>query len=62
MNGNLIVKVLMTSCGAHNCGVLIGANIPIAITGRSESPEESYLSLAACAAMNASPIRDRYFG
>ena len=62
MNGNLIVKVLLTCCGAHNCGVLIGANIPIAITGRSESPEESYLSLAACAAMNASPIRDRYFG
>lgn len=62
MNGNLIVKVLMTSVGAHNCGILVGANIPIAITGRSETPEESYLSLAACAAMNASPIRDRYFG
>ena len=62
MNGNLIVKVLQASCGAHNCGILIGANLPIAITGRSESPEESYLSLAACAAMNASPIRDRYFG
>ncbi|MDO5131882.1 MAG: phosphate acyltransferase [Eubacteriales bacterium] len=58
MNGNLIVKVLQASCGAHNCGILIGANIPIAITGRSESPDESYLSLAACAAMNASPIRD----
>lgn len=62
MNGNLIVKVLLTSAGAHNCGILVGANIPIAITGRSETPEESYLSLAACAAMNASPIRDRYFG
>lgn len=62
MNGNLIVKVLQASCGAHNCGILIGANMPIAITGRSETPEESYLSIAACAAMNASPIRDRYFG
>ena len=62
MNGNLIVKVLLTSAGAHNCGVLIGANMPIGITGRSESPDESYLSVAACAAMNASPIRDRYFG
>ena len=62
MNGNLIVKVLQSSCGAHNCGIIIGANIPIAITGRSETPDESYLSLAACAAMNASPIRDRYFG
>lgn len=62
MTGNLIVKVLQSCCGAHNCGILIGANIPIGITGRSESPDESYLSLAACAAMNASPIRDRYFG
>ncbi|MBE5998363.1 MAG: hypothetical protein E7237_01905 [Sarcina sp.] len=62
MNGNLIVKVLQASTGSHNCGIIIGANIPIAITGRSETPEESYLSLAACAAMNASPIRDRYFG
>lgn len=61
MTGNIIVKVLNTNCGAHNCGILIGANIPIAITGRSEAPEETYLSLAACAAMNASPIRDRYF-
>lgn len=62
MTGNLIVKVLQSCCGTHNCGILIGANIPIAITGRSESPDESYLSLAACAAMNASPIREKYFG
>ena len=62
MTGNIIVKVLDANCGAHNCGILIGANIPVAITGRSESPEESYFSLAACAAMNASPRHKIYFG
>ena len=62
MTGNLIVKVLDTSCGAYNCGILIGANIPIAITGRSESAREAFLSVAACAAMNASPRHKIYFG
>ena len=62
MTGNLIVKVLDTSCGAYNCGILIGANIPVAITGRSESAKEAFLSVAACAAMNASPRHKIYFG
>ena len=62
MTGNIIVKVLNTSCGAYNCGILIGANIPIAITGRSETAQEAFLSVAACAAMNASPRHEVYFG
>ena len=63
MTGNLIVKVLHTSTGAHNCGILIGSNIPIAITGRSETPQESYLSLAACTVMNSTAEnRKKYFG
>ena len=47
--GNLIVKVLETHTDTISCGILIGSTIPIAITGRSEQPVQSYLSLAACA-------------
>ena len=46
--GNSIVKVLETHTDTVSCGVLVGAKIPIAITGRSEKPIASYLSLAAC--------------
>ena len=46
--GNTIVKVLETHTDTISCGALVGAKVPIAITGRSERPEQSYLSLAAC--------------
>ena len=46
--GNLIVKVLETHTETMSCGILMGSTIPIAITGRSEAPEQSFLSLAAC--------------
>ncbi|MBR0164679.1 MAG: hypothetical protein IJQ12_08410 [Lachnospiraceae bacterium] len=51
MSGNLLVKGLQISTGALGCGILMGATVPIAITGRSDSKEQAYLSLAACAAM-----------
>ena len=51
MSGNLLVKGLQLSTGAAGCGILMGATIPIAITGRSDSKEQAYLSLAACASM-----------
>ena len=47
MAGNLVVKILEKSAGAKVAGVIVGANIPIAITSRSDSPEHAYLSLAA---------------
>lgn len=50
MAGNLLVKVLMNNAGAVGFGLLTGAKIPIAISGRSDAPEQTYLSLAACAA------------
>lgn len=50
MSGNLLVKVLMHNAGAVGFGLLTGAKIPIAISGRSDAPEQTYLSLAACAA------------
>ncbi len=51
MSGNLLVKVLEHNAGAIGCGVLAGARIPVALTSRSDKPEKSYLSLAACGAM-----------
>lgn len=54
MSGNLLVKVLMNSAGAKGFGFLVGAKTPIAIAGRSDNPEQTYLSLAACAAQIAS--------
>ena len=51
MSGNLLTKVLQHNAGATGCGVLVGAKIPVAITSRSDEPAQSYLSLAACAAM-----------
>lgn len=50
MSGNLLVKVLLNNAGAVGFGLLTGAKIPVAISGRSDAPEQTYLSLAACAA------------
>lgn len=49
--GNLLIKVLQMNGQASSCGVIVGATIPIAITSRSDTKEQSYLSLAACVAM-----------
>ena len=51
MSANLIVKILECNAGALGCGVIAGAKIPIAITSRSDSSTQSYLSLAACSAL-----------
>ena len=49
--GNMLVKALQMHGHASSCGVIVGANIPIAITSRSDSKEQAYLSLAVCAAL-----------
>ena len=49
--GNLICKILDVHEHATGFCVLYGAAIPIALTGRSESREQAFLSLAACVAM-----------
>lgn len=51
MSGNLMVKILESNAGAIGCGVIVGAKVPIAITSRSDSSTQSYLSLAACSAL-----------
>ncbi|MBQ9155238.1 MAG: hypothetical protein IJ137_00485 [Eubacterium sp.] len=51
MSGNLMIKILEMNSRANSCGVIVGAKIPIAITSRSDSKEQAYLSLAACAVM-----------
>jgi phosphotransacetylase len=54
LTGNLLVKALQMNGHASSCGVIVGAKIPIAITSRSDTKEQSFLSLAACAAMHQS--------
>ena len=49
--GNLLVKALKMHGHASSCEVIVGANIPIAITSRSDPEEQAYLSLAVCAAL-----------
>ncbi len=51
--GNLLVKAMQIHGHASSCGVVVGAKIPVAITSRSDSPEQAYLSLAMCAALPA---------
>jgi phosphotransacetylase len=54
LTGNLLVKSLQMNGHASSCGVVVGARIPIALTSRSDTKEQSFLSLAACAAMHMS--------
>ncbi len=61
MSGSVMVKVLQHNAGARGCGILVGAKVPIAITSRSDSPTQAYLSLAACTAMWKDPDH-KYFG
>lgn len=59
--GNVMVKVLQQSAGASGFGVLVGARIPIAITSRADDPDQSFYSLAACAAMWSAPSYKGFF-
>ena len=52
LTGNLLIKALQMNGHASSCGVVVGARIPIAVTSRSDTKEQSFLSLAACAAMH----------
>ena len=51
ITGNLLIKALRFHSNASSFGVIYGANIPVAITSRADPKEQSYLSLAAAAAM-----------
>lgn len=54
MAGNIVMKVLKMSADVNICSVVAGARVPIALTSRSDSMEQAYLSVAACAAMKDS--------
>ena len=60
--GNVMIKVLQHSAGAEGCGVLVVAKIPVAITSRSDEPEQAFYSLAACAVMWDAPAYKNIFG
>lgn len=51
LSGNLMIKILENNARANSFGIIMGAKIPIAITSRSDSKEQAYLSLAAAALM-----------
>ena len=50
--GNLIVKFAHTHFNSAGCGILVGSKIPVAISGRSESVEQAFLSLAGAIALS----------
>lgn len=52
VSGNLLIKVLQMNARANSYGIIVGAKIPIALTSRSDSQEQAFLSLAACAALS----------
>ena len=51
--GNLICKFAHTHFNSAGCGILVGAKIPVAISGRSESVEQAFLSLAGSIALHS---------
>ena len=50
MAGNILMKALQMSAEFNSCGIIVGAKVPISISSRSASKEQTYLSLATCAA------------
>ena len=51
--GNLIVKCWQMHAHARTCGVVIGAQVPVALTSRSDDKEVAFHSLAFCTALSA---------
>ena len=45
--GNALVKMLIYFCGACAAGVVVGANVPIVITSRSDEAKARLASIAA---------------
>ena len=45
--GNALVKMLIYFCGACAAGVVVGGNVPIVITSRSDEAQARLASIAA---------------
>ncbi len=56
VTGNTLIKAMRIHGHSSSLGVVVGAKIPIAIVSRSEPREQSYLSLAACAALQVQKV------
>lgn len=50
---NTLVKSWLIHAHAITCGAVVGARVPIALTSRSAAAQETELSLAFCAILNA---------
>lgn len=51
--GNLLSKSLTCSGGAHTCGTVWGAKVPIILTSRSAAVEDKYMSIVLSAAVGS---------
>ena len=56
-SGNLLSKALTCTGGAHTCGTVCGAAVPIVITSRSAPAEDKYMSIILAAAANPTQRR-----
>ena len=56
-SGNLLSKSLTCTGGAHTCGTVCGAAVPIVITSRSAPAEDKYMSIVLAAAANPTQRR-----
>ena len=50
VSGNLLSKSLTCTGGAHTCGTICGAQVPIILTSRSAPAEDKYMSIVLAAA------------
>lgn len=57
VSGNLLSKSLTCTGGAHTCGTVCGAAVPIVITSRSAPSEDKYMSIVLAAAANPTARR-----
>jgi len=56
---NTLLKSWLIHAHSHVCGAVMGAQVPIALTSRSASEQETFLSVAFCAVLEQQYGRER---
>lgn len=56
VSGNLLSKALTCSGGAHTCGTICGAQVPIILTSRSAPAEDKYMSIVLAAVAGGTTV------
>jgi phosphate acetyltransferase len=57
VSGNMLAKQLEYLAGAASCGVVVGAQVPIALTSRADSPASRMASAALAALLAPQPAQ-----